>query len=130
MKGTEQFQNTILTHLQGIAVSDSAFKAKFENPKKSINDCITYILNTVQKSGCNGFADEEIYGMAMHYYDEENIKIGKEINAKVVVNHTDHQGKKVATPQKEKQVQKVKAKPTAKAKPKTVTEPFEQLTMF
>ena len=49
---------------------------------------MTYILNTVQKSGCNGFADNEIYGMAVHYYDEESIDIGKEINCRVAVNHT------------------------------------------
>lgn len=122
MKGTDHFQNVLLTHLQGVAVSDQAFKSKFENPKKNIKDCITYILNTVQKSGCIGFADEEIFGMAMHYYDEENITVGKEVNAKVVVNHTDHKGKKVPTPQKQKPVQK--------AKQKSVTEPFEQLTMF
>lgn len=130
MKGTEQFQNTILTHLQRVAVSDSAFKSKFENPKKNIKDCITYILNWVQKSGCNSFEDKEIFVMAMHFYDEHKINVGKEINAKVVVNHTNHQGKKVANPQKEKQAQMLKAKPAAKAKPKIVTEPFEQLTMF
>lgn len=121
MKGTEHFQNVILTHLQGVAVSDQAFKIKFENPKKNIKDCITYILNTVQKSGCNGFADEEIFGMAMHYYDEENITVGKEINAKVVVNHTDFEGKKVPAPHKEK----------PKPKQSTVKEkPIEQLSMF
>jgi peptidyl-tRNA hydrolase len=41
----------------------------------------------VQKSGCNGFADDEIFGMAVHYYDEDNIEIGKPMNAHVVVNH-------------------------------------------
>ncbi len=27
----------------------------------------------VRQSGCNGFADEEIYSMALHYYDEEDM---------------------------------------------------------
>ncbi len=35
-----------------------------------------------------GFADEEIYSMALHYYDEEDIDIGKPVSCKVVVNHT------------------------------------------
>ena len=126
MKGTEQFQNVIFTHLQGVAESDQNFKSKFENPKKKIEDCITYILNTVQKSGCNGFADEEIFGMAIHYYDEEEINIGKPIDAKVVVNHIDHQVKKVPVPQKEKTVKQAKPKKHIR----TATEPFEQLTMF
>ena len=34
------------------------------------------------------FADEEIYSMALHYYDEEDIDIGKPVSCKVVVNHT------------------------------------------
>jgi len=42
----------------------------------------------VQKSGCNGFADEEIFGMAVHYYEENEIEVGKPINCQVVVNHT------------------------------------------
>jgi hypothetical protein len=41
----------------------------------------------VQKSGCNGFEDDEIFGMAVHYYDEEEIEVGKPINCQVVVNH-------------------------------------------
>lgn len=32
--------------------------------------------------------DEEIYSMALHYYDEEDIDIGKPVSCKVVVNHT------------------------------------------
>lgn len=119
MKGTEQFEKVIHDHLSGIAIQDRNFEKKFNDPSKNIKDCITYILNTVQKSGCNGFADEEIFGMAIHYYDEEKIEVGKPINSKVVVNHTDFQGKKVAVPQKIKTV-----------KQKSVTEPFEQLSMF
>ena len=41
----------------------------------------------MQKSGCNGFEDDEIFGMAVHYYDEEEIEVGKPINCQVVVNH-------------------------------------------
>ena len=56
-------------------------------PAKNIDDCVTYILNYVQKSGCNGFSDGEIYGQAIHYYDENEIEVGKPIQCQVVVNH-------------------------------------------
>ena len=46
------------------------------------------ILNWVKKSGCNGFSDDEIYGQALHYYQEDNIEVGKPMNCNVVVNHT------------------------------------------
>ena len=42
----------------------------------------------MQKSGCNGFADDEIFGMAVHYWEENEIEVGKPLtNCKVVVNH-------------------------------------------
>jgi len=50
--------------------------------------CVTYILNQVQESGCSGFEDDEIYGMAVHYYQEENIEVGKSVDyLHVAVNH-------------------------------------------
>lgn len=87
MKATSHFTRTILSYLELRAETDSLFKVSFENPNKNIDDCVTYILNQVQKSGCNGFADDEIYSMAVHYYDEDAIDIGNPINCKVVVNH-------------------------------------------
>jgi hypothetical protein len=88
MKSTEHFKNTIKTYLDKRAHEDELFAAAYAKTNKNINDCITYILNTVQKSGCNGFADDEIYSMAVHYYDEDNIVAGKPMNCHVVVNHT------------------------------------------
>ena len=87
MKATNHFTRTILTYLELRAESDTLFAESFAKENKNIDDCITYILNTVQKSGCNGFADEEIYSMAVHYYDEDDMKVGEKITAHVVVNH-------------------------------------------
>lgn len=87
MKGTDDFKKTIEAALQSMAAADSLFAAKLQNPSKNIDDCITYIMNTVQKSGCCGFTDDEVFGMAAHYYDEENIEIGGPISCNVVVNH-------------------------------------------
>lgn len=87
MKATNHFKNTIKAYLDQRAETDVLFSFQYSKPEKNIDECITYILNQVQKSGCNGFADDEIYSMAVHYYDEDNIEIGKSINANVVVNH-------------------------------------------
>ena len=73
MKGTMAFQDTIRTYLDNMAMSDALFAVKYANPSKSMDDCVTYILNQVQKSGCNGFEDDEIFGMAVHYYPKYNI---------------------------------------------------------
>jgi hypothetical protein len=87
MKSTDAFKSTIQAHLNNVATNDELFAETLKNPLKNIDDCITYIMNTVQKSGCNGFADDEIFNMAIHYYDEQNIEVGKAISGKVVVNH-------------------------------------------
>ena len=78
MKGTEQFTRTIAEYLNGRAMTDPLFAPNLQKPHKNIEECILYILSEVQKSGCNGFADEEIYSMAVHYYDEDDVEEDKE----------------------------------------------------
>lgn len=87
MKASNHLKNTIKAYLDKRAENDVLFSLQYSKPEKNIDDCVTYILNTVQKSGCNGFADDEIYSMAGHYYDEDNIDIGNPVNCQVVVNH-------------------------------------------
>ena len=87
-KGTRAFNDTIRAYLEERAENDALFAVKFANPTKSVDDCVTYIINQVQKSGCNGFADDEIFGMAMHYWEESEIEVGNPINCNVVANHT------------------------------------------
>ena len=72
-KGTRAFNETIRAYLEERAENDALFAVKFANPSKSVEECVTYILNSVQKSGCNGFEDDEIFGMATHYYPKYNI---------------------------------------------------------
>ena len=88
MKGTAAFTDTIKSYLEQMAEYDSTFAERYADPNKNIEDCVTYILNQVQNSGCNGFEDDEIYSMAVHYYQESDIEVGKPIdNAHVAVNH-------------------------------------------
>ena len=87
MKGTDHFKRTIQMFLEQRAAEDELFAKSYRNPAKNIDDCVTYILNYVQKSGCNGFSDGEIYGQAIHYYDENEIEVGKPIQCQVAVNH-------------------------------------------
>ena len=85
MKATDYFKQTIQSYLQRRAQEDELFAPRYANPKKNIDDCITFILNYVKQSGCNGFADDEIYSLALHYYDEDDIDIGKPIPCQVMV---------------------------------------------
>ena len=74
MKVSEQFKSTIKAYLDNMAAVDSLFAPVYQKPTKNIDNCITYILNQVKKSGCCGFSDDEIFGMALHYYQEDNIE--------------------------------------------------------
>lgn len=104
MKSTKSFENIIKAHLELRAINDPLFAETLKKENKSIKECILYILQRVEKSGINGFEDNEIYNMAVHYYDEDNIKANGDSNVSVVVNH------KVALTFEEIQEAKEKAK--------------------
>ena len=87
MKGTDHFKRTIQMYLEQRAAEDALFAKSYRNPAKNIDDCITYILNWVQQSGCCAYSGGEIIGQAIHYYDENEIEVGNPIQCKVVVNH-------------------------------------------
>lgn len=87
MSGTEHFTRTISEYLNLRAATDPLFAPNLAKPHKNIEDCITYILKQVQQSGYNGFEDDEIYSMAVHYYDEDDLDVGSHVACHVVVNH-------------------------------------------
>lgn len=84
MKASEDFKTAISEQLTKMGNADSLFAKSLQKEGKNIDDCVTYVLNTVKKSGCTAFTDSEIYGMAAHYYDEDNLEIGKPIDCKVI----------------------------------------------
>ena len=49
MNGTDQFTRTIAEYLNQRAMSDPLFAPNLMKPNKNIEECITYILNEVQK---------------------------------------------------------------------------------
>ena len=87
-KVSTSFKNTIKAYLDKRAAEDTLFAQTYAKENKNLDECCNYILQEVKKSGCCGFDDDEIYNMAIHYYDEDDIKDVKPVSAKVVVNHT------------------------------------------
>jgi len=88
MKASDNFKKVISEHLKSVGDKDPLFAETLKKKNKNIDECINYIFKTVKASGNNGFEDEEIFKMAIHYYDEDDIKNIKSMNAKVVVNHS------------------------------------------
>lgn len=72
------FKDTIKSYLDERAETDELFAAKYANSKKNINECCDYIIGEAKKRGnAVAMSDNEVFGMAVHYYDEDNIKINK-----------------------------------------------------
>jgi hypothetical protein len=135
MKGTDNFKKVIKDYLNKYAIEDPFFAENYSKENKNIDDCCNYIIGEVHKSGCNGFTDDEIFNMAIHYYDEDNLEV-KEINANVVVNHkvqlSEEEIEEVKKQAKEslmaQEVNRLKAKP--KTTTKSTSNQTEQPTLF
>jgi len=88
MKASDLFTQAISQHLESVAATDPLFAVTLQKKNKNIKDCVTYIMNTVQKSGNNAVHHDEVFNMAVHYYDEDDIQPGSPNKARVVVGQT------------------------------------------
>ena len=88
MKATEHFKQTIKAYLDERAKNDELFAVSYAKENKNMDDCVTFILNQVKRSKCMGLTDEEVYSLAVHFFDEDDIEIGISIACNVIVNHT------------------------------------------
>ncbi|MBM6759733.1 PcfK-like family protein [Bacteroides mediterraneensis] len=78
---SSNFQTTIQTYLENRAKTDSLFAETYRKANKSIEECIKYIYSQARKLAKGGNAvgvdDATVYGWAVHYYDEDDIKVDK-----------------------------------------------------
>jgi hypothetical protein len=88
MKATEHFKQTIKAYLDERAKNDELFAVSYAKENKNMDDCVTFILNQVKRSKCMGLTDEEVYSLAVHFFDEDDIEISNSIACNVIVNHT------------------------------------------
>lgn len=74
------FENAIKNYLDNRAESDRLFAVSYKKENKSIQECCKYIYSQAKKllaKGGNavGVDDDTVYGWAVHYYDEDDIKV-------------------------------------------------------
>lgn len=78
MAKNDSFKQAIKTYLDKRAEEDALFAPKYANEKKNIDECCAYILGEARKKGnAVAMTDDEVFGLAVHYYDEDNIKVNK-----------------------------------------------------
>ena len=79
-------QEAVKPHLDKMAQEDFAFAERYKDEKKSLKGCADYIMAQAKKQakgGCAAIEDAVVYGWAVHYYQEEEVKV-EEVKAKVV----------------------------------------------
>jgi hypothetical protein len=80
------FKEIIKRHLDKMAQQDFAFAERYKLESKSLDKCVSYIKSQAQKQAKKGFAaieDAVVYGWAVHYYQEDDVKV-EDVKAKIV----------------------------------------------
>lgn len=85
MAKNDSFKQAIKTYLDKRAEEDALFAPKYANEKKSLDECCAYIMGEAMKNSagignnvkCCAMDNDAVYGLAVHYYDEDDIKINK-----------------------------------------------------
>ena len=78
-------QDIIKAYLDKRAQEDALFAVTYAKENKNIKDCCTYITGRAKKEASNGCAmieDDVVFGWAVHYYDEDDIKVEKNSNTR------------------------------------------------
>ena len=132
----KEFKDTIQKYLDQRVAEDPLFAPKFEYPKNTIDEFCRYILGEARKRGTSVvMSDAEVFGMAVHYYDEENIKIEKvssgcsiSSNQKVELTEEDKNAAREAAIKRlaEEQYRLLKKKPAKKKADANV----QQMSLF
>lgn len=69
-------KEAIKNYLDERARKDELFATAYAKEGKSIDECFSYILGEARKKGTQVcMSDEEVFGLAVHYYDEDDIKV-------------------------------------------------------
>ncbi len=88
-KKESPFESIIRGYLETMAAQDPLFAETYKKPNKSVAECCKYIKQEAQKLKDDNVAiveNDTVYGWAVHYYDEDDIKVESAPAAKVVAS--------------------------------------------
>jgi hypothetical protein len=90
-----EIRQAISMYLTAKAYNDPVFKAKFENPNKNLDECVTYITYVMYKRVMEGDdkkqvgvaipSDDEVFALAEQYYMDEIIRRNEGHKMKIAV---------------------------------------------
>lgn len=102
-KENNPVKNAIKAYLDKRAQEDTLFAASYAKENKSIDECFDYIIGEIRKKGNAVYmSDDEVFGMAVHYYDEDDIKIAPlPTGEKVATGNTEKPTSAISDQEKE-----------------------------
>jgi hypothetical protein len=111
-------------YLKKRAETDTSVKNNLNKENKSLKECWDYVLGEVAKTmyrngnfGCAAGDDEDLYALAVHYYDEDDIKIEPlPTNMKVEAKMDEDKKEEKTAEIEPKEIQKEKVKRISKSK--------------
>lgn len=72
------FKEAIKSYLDERARTDELFAKSYAKENKNLDECCSYIMGEARKRGnAVAMSDTEVFGLAVHYYDEDGIKVNK-----------------------------------------------------
>ena len=72
------FKEAIKSYLDERAGTDELFAKSYAKENKNLDECCSYIMGEARKRGnAVAMSDTEVFGLAVHYYDEDDIKVNK-----------------------------------------------------
>lgn len=84
MKLSNAVFEVIRNYMEKRCASDPILAIKYANPAKSIEKALNYVASEVQKSGLTIMDSESVFGLVMHYYDE-NLEDVPNVSCKIAV---------------------------------------------
>ena len=99
------FEKIIKDYVEKFAQGDAVFASKYEKSGKDIEGCCRYIESEARKqaqNGCAAIKDDEVFGWAVHYFDEEMTAPKDSPRAEVKVAPTADMPKKAVSLANEK----------------------------
>lgn len=77
-KEQNHVKDAIKAYLDERAKNDEQFAQSYAKANKNIDECFDYVIGEVRKRGNAVYmTDAEVFGLAVHYYDEDDIKINR-----------------------------------------------------
>lgn len=122
--GTNPVLKKIGDHLVQFMKKEPSFAEKILDENKSMSEMLKYIMSEARKQATGNaacIADDEVYGWAVHYFDEKDLKF-KPVSGTVAASSSDKTNDKqkpVTQTNKKEKVKEAEVKPETKPeKPK------------